>query len=378
MPVKDAAGDEGHSAQSPGDTGKSGPLTGLRIVEMAAIGPVPFAAMLLADMGAEIVRVDRPQPVEGHAVINRGRKRVVLDLKTDHGRAEALSLIAAADVLLEGFRPGVMERLGLGPDQVLQQNPALVYGRMTGWGQDGPLAHAAGHDINYIAVSGALAAMGAPDRPPALPLNLVGDYGGGALYLALGVLAAVMSARSTGCGQVVDASITEGALSLMSVFYHFQQVGEWKPERGTNSVDGGAPFYGTFECADGRFVSVAPMEPQFWRLFKEKLGLGEAFDRRDERSAWPAMVSELRALFLTRPSAHWCGLLEGTDVCFAPVLSMTEAMDYPLFVERGSFVPFAGGMVPGVAPRFSVTATHVSAPERDTTTAAVCERWQKT
>lgn len=352
-----------------------GPLAGLRIVEMAAIGPVPFAAMLLADMGAEIVRIDKPVPVEGYAVINRGRSRLAIDLKSAEGKAQAAALIARADVVLEGYRPGVMERLGLGPDVMLESNPALVYGRMTGWGQDGPLARAAGHDINYIAVSGALAAMGARDRPPALPLNLVGDYGGGALYLALGVLAAVLSARATGRGQVVDAAICDGALSLMSVFYHFQQAGEWSQERGRNSVDGGAPFYGAFECADGTFVTVAPMEPQFWALFKDKLGLSEAFDRRDDRSCWPAMVDELRTLFKTRTRAQWCDLLEGTDVCFAPVLTMAEAPAYPVFAERGGFVPFQGAMVPAAAPRFSATQSRVSAPERDETAGDVLERW---
>ncbi|WP_404477638.1 CaiB/BaiF CoA transferase family protein [Novosphingobium sp. BL-52-GroH] len=352
-----------------------GPLAGLRVIEMAAIGPVPFAAMLLADMGADVVKIDRPVPVEGYGVINRGRSRLAIDLKSAAGQAQAIDLIAGADVLLEGFRPGVMERLGLGPDAMLQRNPSLVYGRMTGWGQDGPLAHAAGHDINYVAVSGALAAMGPAQGPPALPLNLVGDYGGGALYLALGVLAAVLSARETGRGQVVDAAIADGALSLMSVFYHFHQAGEWTLQRESNSVDGGAPFYGAFECADGAFVTVAPMELQFWALFKQKLGLSDAFDRRDDRACWPAMVDELRTLFLTRTRAQWCALLEGTDVCFAPVLTMAEAPDHPLFAQRDGFVPFEGAMVPAAAPRFSATHTRVSDPERDEAADAVIARW---
>ncbi|WP_374410441.1 CaiB/BaiF CoA transferase family protein [Novosphingobium colocasiae] len=353
----------------------AGVLAGLRVVEMAAIGPVPFAAMLLADMGADVVKIDRPVPTEGQDVINRGRARVALDLKTDAGIAQATALIGAADVLLEGFRPGVMERLGLGPEAMFAHNPALVYGRMTGWGQDGPLAHVAGHDINYIAVSGALATIGPREGPPALPLNLIGDYGGGALYLAMGVLAAVLSARATGRGQVVDAAISEGALSLMSVFYQFQQDGEWQATRESNSVDGGAPFYGAFECADGQFVTVAPMEPQFWALFKQILGLGDAFDRRDDRAAWPAMTAELRSLFRTRTRAEWCALLEGTDVCFAPVLSMAEAPHYPLFARRGSFAPFQGRQVPGPVPRFSQTPSRLSAPERDGSVDDVLARW---
>jgi len=348
----------------------------VRVVEMAAIGPVPFAAMLLADMGAEIVKIDRPTPTEGHAVINRGRTLVPLDLKSNAGREAASALIGAADILLEGFRPGVMERLGLGPEAMLARNRGLVYGRMTGWGQDGPLAHVAGHDINYIAVTGALAAIGPRDAPSSPPLNLVGDYGGGALYLAMGVLAAVLSARQTGHGQVVDAAICEGALSLMSVFYQFQQQGAWRLGRESNSVDGGAPYYGVFECADGAYVSVAPMEPQFWALFKARLGLDDSWDARDDREAWPGLVARLRDLFRTRTRAQWCALIEGSDVCFGPVLTMAEAPVYPQLAARGAFAPFEGMTVPAPAPRFSATPERLSAAETTGDAAAVLARWQ--
>ena len=355
--------------------GIPGPLAGVRVVEMAAIGPVPFAAMLLADMGAEIVKIDRPEPTPGASVINRGRSAVRLDLKSEAGRTAAAALIGAADIVLEGFRPGVMERLRLGPEAMLARNPALVFGRMTGWGQDGPLAHVAGHDINYIAVTGALAAIGPRGAPPSPPLNLVGDYGGGALYLAMGVLAAVLSARQTGQGQVVDAAICEGALSLMSVFYQFHQQGEWRLERESNSVDGGAPYYGVFECADGAYVSAAPMEPQFWALFKAKLGLDESWDTRDDPAAWPELVERLRDLFRTRTQAEWRGLLEGADVCFAPVLSMAQAPAYPQLAARGAFAEFEGMQVPGPAPRFSATPSGMSAPEQIEDAAAVIARW---
>jgi len=301
---------------------------------------------------------------------------VRLDLKTETGRAAAADLIAAADIVLEGFRPGVMERLGLGPEAMLARNPALVFGRMTGWGQDGPLAQAAGHDINYIAVTGALAAIGARDTP-APPLNLLGDYGGGALYLAMGVLAAVLSARQTGRGQVVDAAICEGALSLMSVFYQFHSQGEWRLARESNIVDGGAPFYGVFECADGGHVSVAPMEPQFWALFKDRLELDESWDTRDDPTAWPGLVARLRDLFRTRTRAEWCALLEGTDVCFAPVLDMAEAPAYPQLAARGAFAAFGGMQVPGPAPRFSGTPAALSAPEQIDDAGAVIARWTR-
>jgi alpha-methylacyl-CoA racemase len=360
-----------------GPTSGPGPLHGVRVVEMAAIGPVPFAAMLLADMGAQVVKIDRPMPTAGHAVINRGRTVVALDLKTEEDRAVAIDLITAADIVLEGFRPGVMERLGLGPEPMRERNPRLVYGRMTGWGQDGPLARTAGHDINYIAVTGALAAMGPREGPPALPLNLVGDYGGGALYLALGVVAAAMAARTTGCGQVVDSAICEGALSLMSVFYHFNQQGDWPLARESNSVDGGAPYYGAFACADGLFVSVAPMEPQFWSLFKGLLDLDDAFDARDDRAAWPNLVARLRVLFRTRTRDAWCALLEGSDVCFAPVLDMAEAQTYPHLVARNSFVPFEGMTVPGVAPRFSGSTNAISRPERPGAATDILARWRE-
>lgn len=359
----------------------TGPLAGVRVVEMAAIGPVPFAAMLLADMGADIVKIDRTAPTDGHSVINRGRTTVRLDLKSAEGREAAATMIAGADIVIEGFRPGVMERLGLGPEAMLARNPALVFGRMTGWGQEGPLAHVAGHDINYIAVTGALAAIGQRGAPSSPPLNLVGDYGGGALYLVMGVLAAVLSARQTGRGQVVDAAICEGALSLMSVFYQFSQQGEWRLERESNSVDGGAPWYNVFECADGLHISVAPMEPQFWALFKEKLAFDGSWsallDRRDDPAAWPELLDRLRTLFRTRTRAEWSALLEGSDVCFGPVLTMAEAPHYPQLAARGAFAEFEGMTVPGPAPRFSATPEALAAPEVVADVADVLARWRR-
>lgn len=344
---------------------------------MAAIGPTPFAAMLLADMGAEIVKIDRPSPVPGHEVINRGRTAVTLDLKTPRDQAIAADLIAAADIVIEGFRPGVMERLGLGPEPMRRRNPCLVYGRMTGWGQDGPLAAAAGHDINYIAVTGALMTMGAPDAPPTIPLNLVGDYGGGALYLALGVVSAVLAARETGQGQVVDCAISEGTLSMMSVFYQFHQQGDWSLRRESNSVDGGAPYYGAFECADGLYLTAAPMEPQFWAEFKARLELGAEFDARDDTVAWPDLAARLRTLFRTRTRAEWAVLLEGTDVCFGPALTMADAPDYPQFAARGSFVPFGDLTIPGVAPRFSGSDNRVSPAEHTGAADEILARWRR-
>lgn len=356
---------------------KKGPLNGVRVLEIAGIGPVPFAAMLLADMGAEIVKIDRPVPVVGQELINRGRTSVTLDLKTEGDRAIAADLIAGADILLEGFRPGVMERLGLGPDAMLARNPRLVYGRMTGWGQDGPLASAAGHDVNYIAVTGALMAIGPREGPPAVPLNLVGDYGGGALYLALGVVSAAMAARTTGQGQVVDAAICEGALSLMSVFYQLHQQGQWTLRREANALDGGAPFYGVFECSDGQFVSLGPMEPQFWAEFQARLNLGPEFDARYNPAAWPDLMAQLRELFRTRTRDEWSSLFEGSDVCFGPVLTMAEAPSYPQFQARGSFVPFGDMTVPGAAPRFSGSDNAISAPEQVGDVAQILSRWTR-
>lgn len=343
----------------------TGPLAGLKVIEFAGIGPGPFAAMLLCDMGAEVVRIDRKGGREGFKfdVTRRGRRSLALDLKAAEGAAAALKLIAKADALIEGFRPGVMERLGLGPEPCLLANPRLVYGRMTGWGQDGPLAEAAGHDINYIALSGALAAIGRAGGPPVPPLNLVGDFGGGALFLAFGVACALLEAARSGKGQVVDAAMTDGAASLMSVFYGLSAAGIWKLERGANHLDTGAHFYNVYETADGKFVAIGAIEPQFYALLREKLGIKDAaFDRHMDRAAWPELKAKLAAIFKTKTRADWCALLEGSDVCFAPVLDMAEAPHHPHNRARGTFIEVDGVVQPGPAPRFSRTPGAVQGP----------------
>ena len=327
---------------------KAGPLAGLRIVEFAGIGPGPFAAMLLADMGAEILRIDRPggaDPYSKH-VLTRGRRTVIANLKDPAEVERVLTLLGSADALIEGARPGVMERLGLGPDIVLKRNPRLVYGRMTGWGQSGPLAKAAGHDLNYIAITGALAAIG-PKAGPVPPLNLVGDFGGGALYLVMGMLAAMLSARETGQGQVVDCAICDGAASMMAMFSDLSAQGRWSGGREANLLDGGAPFYRTYECADGKHVSIGALEPQFYALLRDLAGLdGPEFDRDDEL-VWPALHHRLEAVFRARTQAEWCALLEGSDACFAPVLSLAEAPDHPHLKARGTFITIDGVVQPG-------------------------------
>src|SRR6266849_7876980 len=320
--------------------GASGPLGGLRIVEFAGIGPGPFAAMLLADMGADVVRIDRPGAAERDKrdVIGRGRRTLVLDLKQQDGAQTALQLLDAADALIEGFRPGVMERLGLGPDAVLARNPRLVYGRMTGWGQSGPLAQAAGHDINYIALAGALGAIG-PEEKPVPPLNLVGDFGGGALYLVVGVLAALLEASKSGKGQVVDCAMCDGAASLMSMFFDMAAAGRWTEQRESNFLDGGAHFYGVYECGCGRFISIGSIEPQFYALLRQHAGLSSAdFDAQMDRKAWPALKQKLVDVFKTKTRDEWCTIMEGTDVCFAPILTMAEAPTHPHNAARKIFV----------------------------------------
>jgi alpha-methylacyl-CoA racemase len=335
-----------------------GPLKGVKVVEFAGIGPGPFCCMLLSDMGADVARVDRPNGrVMKNDVTARGRRSIALDMKTGADVATALALIEKADILIEGFRPGVMERLGLGPDAALVRNPRLVYGRMTGWGQTGPLAQAAGHDLNYISLSGALYAMGRKDAPPAPPLNLVGDYGGGALYLAMGVLAAFIEAQRSGKGQIVDAAITDGAASLMGVMYGLRASGIWSDERGDNLLDGGAHFYDVYETKDGLYVSIAPIEPQFYALLLEKTGLKDdaTFAMQMAKPEWPALKTKVAALVKTKTRDEWAALLEGTDVCFAPVLSMAEAPSHPHNVARETFTEVAGLVQPNVAPRFSRT-----------------------
>ena len=334
----------------------SGPLTGFRVVEFAGLGPGPFACMMLADMGAEVVTLDRPGASKNlQSTIGRGRRIVELDLKDSAARNQAFDLLEHADALIEGFRPGVMERLGLGPDVVHARNPRLVYGRMTGWGQEGPLAQAAGHDINYISVTGALAAIG-PSERPVPPLNLVGDFGGGALYLVVGVLAALLEAKGSGKGQVVDAAMCDGAASLMSMFFDFAAAGRWQGGRESNFLDGGAHFYGVYQCACGHFISVGSIEPQFYALLRQLAGLSDqAFDAQMDREAWPSLRQRVAQIFRTKTRDEWCRLMEGTDVCFAPVLSLSEAPLHPHMAARKTFVERHGLTQPAPAPRFSRT-----------------------
>jgi len=354
-----------------------GPLEGIRVVELAGIGPAPFCAMLLADMGAEIVRVDRAANVghddsrvggpagEEHRfnLLARGRRNIAVDLKNPAGAAAALRLIDQADALVEGFRPGVMERLGLGPEPCLARNPRLVYGRMTGWGQDGPIAHTAGHDINYIALSGVLHSIGEAGGPPVPPLNLVGDFGGGALYLAMGVLAGIISARASGKGQIVDCSMVEGSASLMTMMYAALASGAWTEQRGTNRTDGGAHYYQVYATKDGEYVSVGAIEPQFYALLLRHTGLeGENLPPQTDRAHWPEMQQKLAGIFKTKTRAEWVEIMEQTDICFAPVLRMSEALRHPHNRHRSSFVEVDGIAQPAPAPRFLGTPTRVARP----------------
>ncbi|MGH7042202.1 MAG: CaiB/BaiF CoA transferase family protein, partial [Acetobacteraceae bacterium] len=339
-----------------------GPLAGLRLIEIAGIGPGPMAAMLLGDMGADVIRVDRLHPVgperfadPRHAVHGRSRRSIALDLRRPGAAEVVLRLAAGADGLMEPFRPGVAERLGIGPDPCAARNPKLVYGRMTGWGQDGPLAQAAGHDINYIALTGLLHAIGPKERPVP-PLNLVGDYGGGAMLLAFGMVCALLEAARSGRGQVVDAAMVDGAALLFGAAFGAFQAGAWRDERAANMLDGAAHFYNTYETADGAFVAVGAIEPQFYQLLLDAAGLGgEALPDQMDRAAWPGLRARLAAIFRTRTRAEWCALMEGTDICFAPVLSIAEAPAHPHAVARGAFVAMDGVPQPAPAPRFSRT-----------------------
>jgi alpha-methylacyl-CoA racemase len=347
-----------------------GPLAGVRILEIAGIGPGPFAAMVLADMGAEVLRIDRAQnvsPKPGEAppgdLLNRGRRSVGVDLKNPDGVAAVLRLVEEADALLEGFRPGVMERLGLGPDVCLERNPRLVYGRMTGWGQSGPLAHAAGHDINYIALAGTLHGIGRAGEKPLPPLNLVGDFGGGGMLLAFGVVAALFERSRSGRGQVVDAAMVDGAALLMTMMHGFRHLGVWSDERGANLLDSGSHFYDTYETADGKYVSIGSIEPQFYQELLRLTGLeGEELPRQMDRNAWGPLSRRLAEVFKSKTRDEWCEIMDGTDVCFAPVLSMGEAYEHPHNVARGTFVEVAGKLQPGPAPRFSRTPAEISRP----------------
>lgn len=339
----------------------SGPLSGFRIVEFAGIGPGPYCGMLLADLGAEVIRLERPgavrQPADTH---NRGKRSIIVDLKSPEGVDIALRLTDTADGTFEGLRPGVMERLGLGPDVMLKRNPRLIYGRVTGWGQEGILANAAGHDPNYIALTGALHAIGPADGPPSLPLNLIGDYAGGGLLMAFGLVAALLEAQRSGKGQVVDAAMVDGASSLMSVFYSMVALGRHRDERGKSLLDGGTHFNNVYETSDGRYVSICSLEPQFYALLMEKLDLDQKeFRPQMAPEAWPRLREKLADIFRQRTRDEWCELLEGTDVCFAPVLSISEAPSHPHHQARGTYIERDGYIEPAPSPRFSR-----STPER--------------
>ncbi len=344
-------------------TKRQGPLTGIKAIEFAGIGPAPFCGMLLSDLGADVIRVDRIGGPRGgsrpaadrFSVTQRGRRSIALDLKSPAAIEACLKLFESADVVFEGFRPGVMERLGLGPDLALQRNPKLVYGRMTGWGQTGPLAKAAGHDINYIALTGALHAIGTGEKPVP-PLNLVGDFGGGALYLAFGILAGVIHARATGRGQVIDAAMTDGAASLLSMFYGLKALGMWTGERRNNMLDGGAHFYDTYKCADGKWIALGSIEPQFYALLLEKAEISDPhFQQQMNRAEWSELTEKLGAIIEKKTRDEWCAVMEGTDICFAPVLDFEEAPQHPHNAARETFVEIDGVVQPAPAPRFSVT-----------------------
>ena len=350
-----------------------GPLSGVKIIELAGIGPGPFCGMLLADMGAEVIRVDRAATGarRGRDVLTRGRKSIAVDLKHPEGKEVILKLCEGADALFEGFRPGVTERLGLGPDECMARNPALVYGRMTGWGQEGPMAQAAGHDINYISLAGALHAIGGKGGKPVPPLNLVGDFGGGGMLLAFGLVCAILEARKSGKGQVVDAAMVDGAATLMAMFFSMQASGAWSPERGTNLLDGGAHFYDTYETSDGRYISVGSIEPQFYALLVEKAGLDKnQFSAQMDRDRWPEYKEILTSVFKTKTRDEWCDIMEGSDVCFAPVLSLDEVAQHPHNRHRSTFVEMDGMVQPAPSPRFSRTAGELTcgsrAPGEDT------------
>ena len=349
-----------------GSTIPSGPLIGVRLIEMEAIGPVPLAAMILADMGAEVVRIARPTIGHwgeiGTAILLRGRTTVTLDLKDAAERDRLLDLIEGADALIEGARPGVMERLGLGPDLCLARNPRLVYARLTGWGQDGPLAQRAGHDINYLAMTGALHAIGEPDRPPAVPLNLVADYAGGTMFAALGVVAAILQARGTGVGQVVDVAMVDGVATLLSLYHELLAAKQWHDRRGVNFLDGGAPFYRCYECADGRYVAVGALEPAFFRLLLDGLEIpAERYDQSDQ-SIWPRMAQDFTEVFASASRDDWEERFADTDACVAPVLSLQEAMVHPVNRARGVFIERNGVTQAAPAPRFSSKQGGVSYP----------------
>lgn len=345
-----------------------GPLSGVRVVELAGIGPGPFAAMLLADLGADVVRIDRPGGAglaidPAYDLTNRNKRSVLIDLKADGGPQRVLDLVERADILIEGYRPGVAERLGVGPKDCHARNPRLVYGRMTGWGQEGPLAQRAGHDIAYIAITGTLGMIGKPDEPPAVPANLVGDYAGGSLYLVIGVLAALQHARTEGgSGQVVDAAIVDGAAHLATMIHGMMAAGGWQDRRGSNLLDGGCPFYGNYETADGEYMAVGPLEQQFYDEFIELLGVKDEVPARKDFSRWSELRAAVAARFRTKTREEWTAVFEGSDACVAPVLSLREAPAHPHLAARGTFTEYGGITQPAPAPRFSATPGAVRRP----------------
>ena len=351
-------------------TGRQGPLAGLKVVEVGGVGPAPFCAMLLADLGAEVVRIDRKNASESGFPVDRrfefvfrSRRSIALDLKKPEAVDVVRRLTRQADILIEGFRPGVMERLGLCPDTCLELNPRLVYGRMTGWGQTGPLAKGPGHDINYIALSGALHAIGHQGGPPEIPLNLIGDFGGGAMYLAFGIMSALHEARNSGKGQVVDAGMLDGTTSLMTMIYGLFASGYWTDQRGTNRLDSGAPWYSVYETSDGRYVAVGSTEASFYKNTVRLLGLNpDDFSDQHDKSGWPHMKDAFAKTFKTRTRDEWCTIFEGADACFSPVLSLAEAPTHPHQVARGNFVECAGLLQPAPAPRFSRTGAAIQSP----------------
>ncbi|MEM7373420.1 MAG: CaiB/BaiF CoA-transferase family protein [Bacteroidota bacterium] len=340
-----------------------GPLNGIKIIEMAGLGPGPFAGMMLADMGADVVMVERkadPKKRRRADCNRRGKRSIALNLKDPEDVEKLLELAEKADVLFEGFRPGVMEKLGLGPDELHARNPRLVIGRMTGWGQNGPLSHAAGHDINYISLTGALHAIGRKGDRPVPPLNLVGDYGGGGMFLVTGILAALIETQKSGKGQVIDVAMTDGSAILMSVFNTLHSMGLWSTKRGSNMLDSGAHFYDVYETSDGKYISIGSIEPQFYALLIEKAGLDQKeFKAQHDWSGWPVMKEKLEALFKTKTRDEWCEVMEGSDICFAPVLNFVEAPQHPHHIARGTYIELDGISQPAPAPRFSRTPSEI-------------------
>ena len=350
------------------DTSRSGPLSGMRVVEMAGKGPAPYCGMMLSDMGADVVRIDRISALSRRYVhyvdpMSRGRRSIAVDLKTPAGVATIRRLVALSDCLIEGYRPGVMERLGLGPSECLADNSRLVYGRVTGWGQEGPLAQAAGHDLNYIALTGALHAIGYADRPPPAPLALIGDFGGGGRFLAFGVVSALLSAQRTSEGQVVDAAMIEGIASLTAFTHGLRAAGWWHDDRQANMLDGGAHFYGNYETKDGKYISVGAIEPEFYAELIQRLGIDAAkMPERMDRAGWPQWRAHLAVIFAGKTLEEWCDLLEGTDACFAPVLTFEEASVHPQNRARGTFTNYQGITQPAPSPRFSLTPGAIQGP----------------